>query len=658
MFSNTRFSFSYIVLFFISLASVAIAGDSPPPWLAEAARVSVPAFEKDVPAVVLVDSRSLTLGSDGKLVTTRNRAVRILNKEGREEALARVFYLTSASKVRDIQAWILRPDGTTEQFDKKNVIDIIADPDDVYNEGRAKIIDATKQVDIGFTFGYSTVSEEVPLYHQEKWFVQDNLPTLQARYTFSLPSGWKASSVTFNHPEIKPLLSGTSYVWEARNLPFIKDEPMSPTVVNLVPWLAINYAPEGATATSGKSFSDWTQVTRWVTSMYEPQVIVNDAIAIKARELTANAQTEFEKIRAIAYYVQNLQYISIDIGVGSGNGIRPRPSDLVLSRGYGDCKDKANLMRALLKSIKIDAYPIAIFSGDPTFVREEWPSPGQFNHCIIAVKVTEAVKAPTVIEHAKLGRLLIFDATDPFTPLGDLPESEQGSYALLIAGESGGLVRMPLVPATLNTWDRNVDILLTADGSIKGTIKERARGQQSKFARSLFRSMNATEFSKVIEGWLSRGATSASLLKMTPTDNQPEAAFDLDLEFSAPRYAQLMQNRLLVFKPAIVSRSNSAYLTDKTRVHPVMLDEDSFNEKSVFSLPAGFAVDEMPDPVDLQTPFGNYKATYEVKEGKLYFSRSMSTKRATISVDKYEGVRTFFTKIRDAEMSPVILIKK
>jgi transglutaminase-like putative cysteine protease len=47
-----------------------------------------------------------------------------------------------------------------------------------------------------------------------------------------------------------------------------------------------------------------------------------------------------------------------------------------LSRGYGDCKDKANLMRAMLRVLKIESYPIAIYSGDPTFVREEWASPG------------------------------------------------------------------------------------------------------------------------------------------------------------------------------------------------------------------------------------------------------------------------------------------
>jgi len=392
--------------------------------------------------------------------------------------------------------------------------------------------------------------------------------------------------------------------------------------------------------------------------MYEPQVVLNDQLAIKARELTAGSKTELEKIRAIATYVQNLQYISIDIGVGRGNGIRPRPSDLVLSRGYGDCKDKANLMRALLRVLKIEAFPVAIYSGDPTFVREEWASPGQFNHCIIAVRVSDATAAATVLEHPKLGRLLIFDATDPFTPVGDLPDEQQGSLALIMAGDQGGLVRMPLVPSELNTWKRDVEATLTSDGNISGKIREDARGQQSRYARALFRSLPVSEFSKMIEAWLSRGATAATLEKLTPTDHHSDARFQLDVEFAAPRYGQLMQGRLLVFKPAIVSRANSIYLTERSRLHPVLLEEDSFNERSVFSLPAGFSVDEMPDPVSIDTPFGTYSAKYEIKDGRLHYSRSMSTKRVTVSVDKYGGVRDFFTKIRDSEQAPVVLIKK
>lgn len=647
------------LLTFIFIVTLnAFGGDTPPSWMKQAASASLPSYDKEVSAVVLYNEQLVTLGSDGVLVTTENYAVRILSREGRRHAIATALYLVSSGKVRDIEGWLIRNDGTTKNYDKKSVLDIISDPDDVYNEYRLKVIDGSDDADAGMIFGYTVVSEDRPLYFQEKWFSQDNLPTIMSRYTLNLPSGWKASGITFNHSTITPQINGTSYTWELRNLPFIKKEPMSPSVTNIVPWVAINYAPDNAAQSGNKVFTNWTEVSRWTSSLYDSQVIVDDAVASKAQELTANAKTELEKIRAVAKYVQNLQYISIDIGVGSGNGYRPRPSNLVLSRGYGDCKDKANLMRALLKALKIEAYPIAIFSGDPTFVREEWASPAQFNHCIIAVKISDSTDAPTVIKHATLGRLLIFDATDPYTSLGDLPDYLQGSFALIIAGESGGLAKMPITPAESNLLDRKIEVNLSAEGTIKGIINEKSTGQSSSYERALLRSLSASDYNKMLEGWLTRGATGAQLVKFTSTDKKDDTGFDLDVEFIAPRYGQLMQNRLLVFKPVIVGRRNALFLTESTRNNPVILDSEAVKETIIFNLPTGFVVDEMPDAVNLEMPFGKYTTSYEAKDGKLIFTRSLTMNRATVPVDKYNSVRDFYAKMREAEQSPVVLMRK
>lgn len=654
---HSRLIFTMFFVLALHASAFAVIDDAPG-WLRQAASASVPVYEKSVNAVVLHTEQQVTLGSDGKLVTIENRAVKILTREGKNEATALALYLVSSGKVRDMNAWLIRPDGTVKEYDKKYIIDRISDPDDVYNEYRVKIIDGSNDADVGYTFGYTVISEDKPLFYQDRWFFQNNLPTLLSRYQLNLPANWKASSLTFNHPEIKPQVNGASYAWELRHLAPIADEPMSPSFVNLVPRIAINFAPSDASQSLDRAFADWTEVSQWASRMQDPQVIVDDAVAAKAREITATAKTELEKIRAVGAYVQNLQYISIDIGVGYGNGMRPRPSNTVLNRGYGDCKDKANLMRAMLKALKIEAYPVIIYAGDPTFVREEWVSPSQFNHCIIAVKVSDETIAPTVISDPKLGRLLIFDATDPYTPVGDLPEHEQGSLALIVAGDNGSLAKMPVTPPGFNSWERKVEVSLKDDGSIDGTISERATGQQSTYARALFRSLSGSDFNKTIEGWLTRGATAAKLLKLTPKDKQAEASFDLNVEFSVPRYGQLMQNRLLVFKPAIVSRANSIYLTEQNRKNAVSLDANSFNETTVFTLPQGFAVDEVPDAFSLDTPFGKYKTSFEVKEGKLLFTRSLVLNRSIVPVEKYGSVRDFYAKILAAEQSPVVLLRK
>lgn len=647
----------FVCIFLTGLCVTSFAGD-PPTWLRQAAGVAVPTYAKDIPAVVLHDEQQATLGSDGKLVTVENYAVKLLDRDGRNFAIARAYYLVSSGKIRDIEGWLIRADGSVKNFDKKTVLDVIADQDDVYNEGRLKVIDASDEIETGQVFGYTFVSEDLPLFYQEIYSFQGRLPTLLSRYSLSLPQGWSASSITFNGPEVKPQVSGATYVWEMRNMQPIPPEPLSPSVANLAPRISVNYSPVAGAQTVNRAFANWLDVSKWATAMHDPQAIIDDNIAIKARELTAGAKTELEKIRAIGSYVQNLQYISIDIGVGHGNGYKPRASNLVLSRGYGDCKDKANLMRALLKVLKIDAYPIAIYSGDPGFVREEWASPRQFNHCIIAVKVSDETTGPTVMTHPKLGRLLIFDATDQFTPVGDLPDYLQGSKALIIAGENGGLATMPVSPPETDHLQRDVEISLEPNGSISGTIKEKAKGQTSTLFRREMREMSASDFKKGIEGWLTRGVTGAQLISLTPTDRQSEMSFDLNVEFSAARYGQLMQNRLLVFKPVIVGRRRSVSLTENKRINPIELDSSSMNETVVFNLPVGFTVDELPDPVALDTPFGKYSTSYEDKGGKLFFKRAMTTRRATIEPEKYAEVKAFFAKMLEADQSAVVLIRK
>lgn len=652
------FAFFFLLLAAISVsAATTAASDEVPAWFMQFRTTQAPAYEKDVKAVVLHKDSVVNVGSDGKIVTTMTYVVRILTREGRKEAVAVEPYLVSSGKIRDIKGWLIRADGSVKAYGKEQVLDRISDRDDIYNELRLKIIDASDEADAGAVFGYQVTSEETPLFDQDTWLFQDNLPTLVSRYTLNLPSGWKAESNTFNYAKVEPNVSGTSYVWELRNLQPIATEPESPSIPNLVPRLAVSYS-SSATTTNFRTFKDWTEVSRWNTEISDPSVVIDDNIANKARELTAGAKTEFEKIRAIGTFVQNLQYISIDIGVGRGNGYRPRPSTLVLQRGYGDCKDKANLMRALLKVLKIEAYPVAIYSGDPNFVRAEWASPRQFNHCIIAVKVSAETNAQTVITHPTLGRLMIFDATDPYTPVGDLPDYLQGSFALIVAGGEGGLVRMPVTSPDSNKMVRSVEMTIAENGDLTGVIRERAQGQQAVYNRRLLRAISASDYNKMIENWVVRGISTARISKIAPVDKNAENQFDLDVEVKAPVYGQLMQNRLLVFKPVVIDRLNSLWLTDNKRTHPVIMEANAFTETAVFNLPTGFVVDETPDPVNLETPFGKYSTSYEIKDNSLIFKRSLTLNSTTIPVDKYASVKDFFVKIRSAEQSPVVLMRK
>lgn len=654
---RNKILFALLALLLSPSAALATA-DEAPAWLKQAAAITVPSYPKEVHAVVLHDESRMTVDDDGRLVSTDYYAVRILHREGREDAVAQTVFNTESEKVREFKAWLIRPNGEVKAYGKQHVLEGALVDNDVYNDLKRRLISAEDEADAGCVFGYEVTTEKRSIFSQLVWYFQGQNPVVLSRITVNLPQGWRADSVTFNHAKLEPQVNGTSYTWELRNLPYIEDEPASPTFTNLSPRIAIGLYPPPGKGGALRTFTSWKDVSRYISELANPQANYSEPMAARARELTANAKTEFEKLQAIGRYAQNVNYISIQIDTARGGGHRPHAAVDIFNKNYGDCKDKANLMRAMLKSLGIEAYPVVIYSGDPTYVRQEWPSPHQFNHCIIAVKVSDATDAPTVIKHQSLGRLLIFDPTDETTPVGDLPDHEQGSWALIGAGDLGDLVRMPATPPEANQLERTVEATLDAMGTLSAQIKETSLGQAAVDERRQFKRYSQTDYQRHTERWITRGAPAAAVSKIAPQDDAQAGRFTLEVEFKAPGYAQTMRGKLMMFKPALVSRRSSLFLTKDKRAHPVVLESQAFSETTRIKLPEGFEVDEIPNAVELNQPFGNYAASWEVKDGRLHFKRSLILRAGTIPVEQYANVRSFFALVLGAEQAPVVLAKK
>ena len=431
---------------FVGLLLAALPGaaaDKPPSWLAEMATREVPKYESTVDYVVLFDEESVTVDPSGVVVTRERKAVKILTRSGRRAASAAVLYRRDTGKVRSLDAWLIYSSGKHKTYGKKETADTALASNDVYNESRLRVINGSADADPGAVFGYESVSEDRSVFTQFLFQFQGAAPSLTARFSVELPAGWEAEAKVFNHEPIEPLVQGNRRTWELRNLEPIKDEPARPDNDAIAPRLAVSYFPPPDAAGLGPAFRDWPTVSTWLNGLNETQYKPDDTVAAKARELTAGASTDLDKIAALARYAQDVKYVSIQTGVGRGGGYKPHAATDVLANNYGDCKDKANLLRSMLDAMGVKAYPVAIYSSDRSFVREEWASPQQFNHAILAISVPADTDLPAAKDYDGFGRLLFFDPTDPHTPFGQMPEDEQDAWALLVAPENGGLVRTP-----------------------------------------------------------------------------------------------------------------------------------------------------------------------------------------------------------------------
>jgi hypothetical protein len=629
--------------------------DDAPPWLRQAAATATPALEPSIEALVLADEESVLVGDDGVITTTRRRAVRILTREGRDRARGHVVYMTGTGKVKDVRGFLVWPNGDVKKYGKDRVLDVALAPQDVYNDVRARVISASEEAAPGVVFGVESVVEDKSVFTQFDWQFQDELPVALSAFSLTLPQEWGATGVFYNHAQQEPALVGRSYRWELRDLPPIKPEAAGPALTSIAPWLAVSLVPPaGAHAGIGRAFTDWPDVALWLSQLADPQAAVTPELERTTREVTRDARSEYERVRAIGRYAQAVKYVSIQTGVGRGGGYRPHPAADVLAKGYGDCKDKANLTRTLLKAAGIEAYPVAAFSGDRARVREDWPSPQQFNHAIVAVRLTEKVEAPAVEDVAGLGQVLFFDPTDEHTPVGLLPQDLEGSLGLLVSAERGRLVSLPKAAPADNRVERRLEVALSAEGGLSGKVEEIAYGHAAASYRRAQEEGAAGAYHKQMEAWIAKSGPGSRMNALTSAD-LPDGALQVTAEFSTPSYAKSMRGKLLVVTPRVLPGRNRVYLGDRPRKYPVVLDSEAFEEQLRMKLPDGFAVEEIPRPSQGEAAFGSHSSSCAVEGGYLSCRRRVNVSATVIPVERYGEVRDFFAWVNSEGSEPVVL---
>jgi hypothetical protein len=627
-----------------------------PSWVEELSSRKLPAYAGKVPAAVLLQDQHVTLDPSGLVTTVERRAIKILNQQGRNDAFVTVHYWKNRRDVKELHAWLISPDGFQKTFDKNSVMDIGAfNEAELYVDGRARVIHADNP-EIGSVFAYEYTVQEKALTAQDEFYFQSHLPSLQSRYTISLPAGWTAKAVLFNQPPLEPTVDGSSYSWELRDLPFRDAEDDS---ASTAPRLAVSFLPPPGSPSVAPTFSSWAAVSRWQSSLAQGQDEVTPEISAKVGQLTAGAKSDYEKLCAIGRYVQNIRYVAIEMNLQNGGGYVPHAAAAVFTKQYGDCKDKANLMRCMLKAAGVDAYLVAIFSGDKTHVRDEWPSPYQFNHMILAAKVSASDAAPTAIS-SSLGSLVIFDPTDEKTPVGDLPFYEQGSYALLLAGDRGELLRMPVTKPEANLIDISVDATLEADGKLAVSFVNSKTGQPACMERRLAASENPDQYKANYQRNLADRAKGAIISKIVPEDRFDQNRFDLRVDFDSPAYGQTMQNRLLVFNPAVLGIPRFVappFPKDEKRVSPIVLRAALYRKTVRVKLPAGFTVDETPSPANFASDFAKFSLQFKQEPGLLTMTEELRTEAVTLPPEQFEKVKKFFDNCHGADRQNAVLVK-
>ena len=634
-----------------------VAGDAPQ-WMHTAAAAAVPTYDEKTDAVLLYSSTDVTVVSVDKIKITVREAYKIVRPDGRKFGKVHVYF-NPQRKIKNLHGWCIPAHGKDFEVKDKEATEIALElvGAELIDDTKYKVIDIPAS-DPGNVIGYEYDVEEKPFFLQDIWEFQGRDPVRESHFSLQLPPGWEYKASWMNHAEVKPVEAGNNlWQWAVTDVGAIRHEEAMPAFKGIAGQLVITLFPSGGKAPTG--FAEWQDLGKWVNVLLAGRGDASPEIKQQVASLTAGKSTQLEKMQAIAHFVQHdIRYVAIELGIG---GWQPHPAAEVFAHRYGDCKDKALLMRSMLKEIGVDSFQVAINTERGAILAATPPHNYGFNHNIIAVKLADGMNDPSLVatmKHPKLGRVLFFDPTDEMTPFGQIRGSLQANYALLVTPDGGELMALPQQPAAMNGIERTGKLVLDDKGTLSGQIKETRLGERASSERWALRAITKNEdrikpIESLLAGSLSNfQITHASILNLTLTD-QP---FGFDYSFQSPDYAKNVGGLILV-RPRVLGVKAEGFLeTKEPRRFPVefegpVRDTDTFE----IAIPPGYEVDEIPAPVDADYGFASYHSKIEVKSNVIDYTRTFEVKELSVPTARAEELRKLYRIIASDERNNVVL---
>jgi len=623
-----------------------------PPWLSAVAHEPVPSHPADTVAVTLFEQQQITVGADGHVETLYRVAYKILRPEAHDTYGTLVVPFSSETKIKSINAWSIPPTGDPYEVGAKEAMETGISPDALYSDDRQKII-SIPAADPGNVVAYEYVQEDRPYIHEENWEFQETIPVLKATFSIQLPSGWKIDSYWVNYAESKPQISDAgNYEWDLTNVPALPHgQDFMPAFDAVRGRLAIEYY-QPADADDPVT---WQSLGSWYANLTKDSRQITPEIQQEVAQLTANAPTTLDKIRAITNFVHSqIRYVAIEVGIG---GFQPHSADVVFQNRYGDCKDMTTLTSAMLAQIGVKSYYVLI-DADRGVVLPNVPTL-HVDHAILAIQWPADAPADAMyatVDDPKLGKLLFFDSTDQYCPLGYIPASLQDNYGLVVAPSGGELIKLPLLPPPTNRLMRIGQFTLSASGGLSAHTQEIRWGAPAEDLRSQFLGIAPKDRAKVVENFLSTfltdfQLTSAQLGNLELADKALTETYN----FVAPSYAK-QAGDLLLIRPCVLGEKELTFDPEKPRQYPVefptsTLDTDQFN----ITLPPGYAPEQMPPPVNISDTFLAYKSETKLVGNVLQYTRSYELKTAVVAVKDLPQLNRDFQAISRDERQLAVL---
>lgn len=612
---------------------------SDPQALLAAAQAVKPQKEDDS-AIVLLDEATVTFDAQGRSTRVERLIFRVIDESAVEswstiEAEWSPWYLERP----EIDARVVTKDGSVHRLDPKSFETSDAEDEpamftDTRNlSGPIPAVAPGSVVEQTITYRQKNTMFDVGVagrHHFGRW-----VETRQSRLTIEHPAALTLRMVNGTKPSIQARTSETDgvkrLVFETGPIAAFENLewnlPSDTTQLSYVAW------------STGKS---WQDVAKRYAQIVEEKIGDGSSVTKYTAAAVGNAKEPREIATRILTAIQrDIRYAGVELGEGS---IVPRTPAETLKNKYGDCKDKATLLVAMLRQAGVPAHAVLIRAGQGYDVHRDLPGLGHFNHVIVRTGGAEP---------------MWIDPTDEFARAGELPDSDQGRLVLIARDDTTELTETPLYESAANRVVEHREFWLAEEGKAAVVETGEYSGSDERSMRRYYTETERKQLGEGLETYAEQAYLSKKLAKWTAGDTHDlSKPFRLTLDMKEATRGMtgggeaavaMFMSRLVGDLPSDFHTTDEQLKENETkpRRHDYVFPKPHLLEvRYRIHPPAGYVIRNLPQNETLKVGTGTLTKTYSVVEdGIVLADLTFDSGPRRITPAQYEELRKAVVKI-------------
>lgn len=577
--------------------------------------------------------------------------IKLFTERGREDFARKDIAFTKGTQIKDFEARVTKPDGTSSIVKKEDVLE----RDIVKADGfkiRAKTI-AFPGLEVGSIIEYRYKEIVNDGAANMRLIFQRDVPIREIAYFVKPFSGDRAMAYhPFNAGNLKFEKDKNGfYKAEMKNVPAFREEPSMLPEDEVRSWVYIYY-----TAQAPKSADEyWKQVGTGLFGVQKNTLKANDEVKQVASQLVVGAVSDDEKLKRIYEFtktqIKNTTYAENVTDDEKKTAAKNKSAGDTLKNKLGSAGDIDQLFGAMARAVGFDARIALSGNRNEMFFKRDVPNMRlMLGSSSVAVKVGSDWR--------------FFSPASYFVPYGMMSWIEEAQVALIPDPKELIWQPIPLSEPSKSAEIRSGKFKIDAEGTLIGEGRVEFTGHQAYSHKMLNRGDSASEKEDRLKSYV-RTAISGSTEIISfniENANDPEKPFVYSFKVKVPGYAQRTGKRLF-FQPNVFERGSQPRFTSNQRKYDVYIPYPySESDDITLELPPGFKLENADAPETLKDSqgIGSHETFIGVsKDGSMIvYKRKFSFGNGgfiQFQASSYPAVKSLFERFNKADVHQLTL---